>query len=340
MAENVSEQLLGYLLGALEDDEQQNLREQLSRDENLRRELALLRELIRPLERTRQGDAPPPQLAQRTCRFVAARAEELKSPRNERPVPAGSLHDLGEDLSLGGDPSRFSWFDLAAAAGILVAASLLLFPALQVGRNEARINACAHNLALLRQSLAQYGDAFAGFMPSAPPDSRLSVAGGFASILRTNGYLSDLHVLLCPSSPAAARPGFDVPTVDYIQAMPEGRELQELLASLGGGYSMSYGYMENGRFHALRSEGGSHFALVSDSPSPDPPHFRTFSHGSGVNVLYQSGAVCFVTRPCASPESDHIFLNAAGEIGLGLNRYDAVIPPAGATPIIPVGLRW
>ncbi len=90
----------------------------------------------------------------------------------------------------------------------------------------------------------------------------------------------------------------------------------------------------------LRSEGGSHFALVSDSPSPDPPHFRTFSHGSGVNVLYQSGAVCFVTRPCASPESDHIFLNAAGEIGLGLNRYDAVIPPAGATPIMPVGLRW
>lgn len=339
MAENVSEQLLGYLLGALEDDEQQNLREQLSRDENLRRELALLRGLIRPLERTRQGHAPPPQLAQRTCRSVAARAEESKSPRSERPVPAGCLHDLGEDLSLGGDPSGFSWFDLAAAAGILVVASLLLFPALQVGRNQARINGCAHNLALLRQSLAQYGDAFAGFMPSAPPDSRLSVAGGFASILRTNGYLSDLHILLCPSSPAAARPGLDVPTVDRIEAMPEGRELDELLANLGS-YSMSFGYMENGHFHALRSGGGGQFALVSDSPSPGPPHFHRSSHGSGVNVLFQSGAVHFVTRPSASPEGDHIFLNAAGEIGLGLNRFDAVIPPAGATPIMPVGLGW
>lgn len=82
MAENVSEQLLGYLLGALEDDEQQDLREQLSRDEDLRRELALLRELIRPLERTRPSVAAPAQLARRTCRFVAARAEELKSPRN------------------------------------------------------------------------------------------------------------------------------------------------------------------------------------------------------------------------------------------------------------------
>lgn len=209
-----------------------------------------------------------------------------------------------------------------------------------MGRNQARINGCAHNLALLRQSLAQYGDAFAGFMPSAPPDSPLSVAGGFASILRSNGYLSDVHILLCPSSPAAVRPGFDVPTVDRIESMPEGRELEELLANLGGDYSMSFGYMEQGRFRALRSEGGGQFALVSDSPSPDPPHFRSFSHGSGVNVLFQSGAVRFVTRPCPSPQSDHIFLNAAGQVGLGLNRHDAVIPPAGATPVVPVGLRW
>lgn len=340
MAENVQEQLLGYLLGALEDDERENLRERLSRDEDLRRELALLREIIRPLERTRQGYDPPARLAERTCRLVAAQAEEFKSSRSRRPIPAGRLHELGEDLSLGGESSRFSWFDLAAAAGILIAASLLIFPALQAGRHQARINACAQNLALLRQSLMQYGDSFAGFMPSAPPDSRLGVAGGFAVILHSNGYLTDPRVLLCPSSPAASLPGFHIPTADRIQAMPEGKELKTVQANLGGGYGMSFGYQEKGRFRGLRNEGGNALALMSDVPGQEPPHWRSFNHAGGQNVLFRGGAIRYVTLPYAAPGSDHFFLNAAGEVGLGLNRYDSVIPPAGRAPIVPVALRW
>ncbi len=168
-----------------------------------------------------------------------------------------------------------------------------------------------------------------------PPDSRLSIAGGFALILRTNGYLSDLHILPLPGSPAAA--ALTSPRSIAIQASARGQGAPRT-AGYGGGYSMSYGYMENGRFHAWCSEGGSHFALVSDSPRQTRPTSHP-SHGSGVNVLYQSAPSRFVTRPY-SPESDHIFLNAAGEIGLYLNRYDAVIPPAGRhAGIMPVGLR-
>ena len=113
--------------------------------------------------------------------------------------------------------------------------------------------------------------------------------------------------------------------------MPEGRELQLLAVSAATHVVRLHG---NGRFHAC-ARGGSHFALVS-TPSPDPPHFRTFQSRQRRERLYQSG-VCFVTWPRACRKRP-IFLNAAGEIGLGLNRYDAVIPPAAATPIMPVGL--
>ena len=69
------EQLLGYLLGALDEAEQDALERQLRRDPRLRRELSEMREKIQPLEEdedTQFDFPPPPGLAFRTCQLVAA----------------------------------------------------------------------------------------------------------------------------------------------------------------------------------------------------------------------------------------------------------------------------
>jgi len=87
MNNTIREQLLGYLLGALDESEQNFLKEQLKHKPGLRRELAKMRQKIWPLAPTRDDFMPPPGLAFRTCELVAtvrkpeASARECAIPR-------------------------------------------------------------------------------------------------------------------------------------------------------------------------------------------------------------------------------------------------------------------
>ncbi|NLS93268.1 MAG: hypothetical protein GXX96_14020 [Planctomycetaceae bacterium] len=334
MAENAQEQLLGYLLNALEDDERQQLEHELADDPELRRQMETMRVLLRPLEPSRESLEPPVGLAQRTCRYVAAQIAGAKASRGTRPTPAGRLHAMRSDIRLDGSSSRFSWLDLVAVAGILVAASLLIFPALYQSRVQARTTQCAGNLYNLYQALALYSDAHAGRLPSAPPSDRLGGGGGFAAILGGTGYLNDPRQLICPNSPLAEQADFVLPTPEQINRMPEGPELEAVLASLGGSYSMSLGYEEDGRFHGLENRDNGNFALLSDVPDAASPDFRSHNHAGGRNVLLGGGNVRYMVLPVAIVGDDHVFLNADGRIGPGLHSHDSVIPPAGRLPII------
>jgi len=65
------EQLLGYLLGALEPHEHAEVAAKLAADENWRRELDLLAKSLAPLED--EHHEPPADLAKKTCNYVAER---------------------------------------------------------------------------------------------------------------------------------------------------------------------------------------------------------------------------------------------------------------------------
>jgi hypothetical protein len=334
MAEKAQEQLLGYLLDALEDDERRQVQQDLANNPELRTQLETLRAVLAPMEATREPVDPPPGLARRTCQAVATRAAETTPSPDPRPVPAGRLHAMRPDTRLDGASSRFSWLDLVAVAGILVAASLLIFPAVQNSRVQARTIQCASNLQNLYQGLAAYSDNFAGCMPSAPPSDRLGVGGGFAAILQSNGYLEDPSLLICPDSPMAEERQFVVPTAEQVLIMPEGEELELVQASLGGSYSMSLGYQDDNDFQGLRNVGHDDFALVSDVPDRNTPDFRSCNHAGGRNILFGAGNVRYVAVPVATIGNDHVFLNDDGLIGPGLNPHDSVIPPAGRLPLV------
>ena len=85
MAEHAQEQLLGFLLDALEEDERRQIQEDLSRDPQLRQQLETLRAMLGSMEPTREPYEPPPGLARRTCRFIAAQTPESEHPHNLRP---------------------------------------------------------------------------------------------------------------------------------------------------------------------------------------------------------------------------------------------------------------
>ena len=59
MADEQSQQLLGYLLEALEEDERRQIEAQLRRDPELRAELGRLRGCLEPLESSWRPVCPP-----------------------------------------------------------------------------------------------------------------------------------------------------------------------------------------------------------------------------------------------------------------------------------------
>ena len=72
MTDSIHQQLLGHLLGALDDEEQVWVDQRLEHDESYQRELILWRRRLSPLEAIRPDFDPPPDLAGRTCRMVVA----------------------------------------------------------------------------------------------------------------------------------------------------------------------------------------------------------------------------------------------------------------------------
>ena len=73
------EELVGYLLDALDADERATVEQRLRQDSQLQHELELLHESLEPL-RADEGSFDPPQgLAARTCAFVVRQSLDRKS---------------------------------------------------------------------------------------------------------------------------------------------------------------------------------------------------------------------------------------------------------------------
>ena len=124
----------------------------------------------------------PPELARRTLAFVAA----------NRRRPRGLLEQVATRLP-------FRWADFAVAAGIFIAGTLTLLPAIHRSRERMNQAGCVFNLQQLGNSLGQYASLHP-FLPY-PPSHRFDAhAGTFAAILHDAGVLDNLAVLDCPGN--------------------------------------------------------------------------------------------------------------------------------------------
>jgi anti-sigma-K factor RskA len=182
MSDIAREQLLGLMLGALESDEQAEIEAQLGTDPQCRKELALLRRRLAPLAGLKQDFVPPPGLAERTCRFVA----------EHRAAPAPAKGRLRPEVAPPSWIGRMSRLDMVMAATVVVAACLMIFPAVQQSRFRAHLAACQDNLRELGGALNQYSQAHEGYFPSIPNQEKLAAAGIYAPVLAQNGLLTEV----------------------------------------------------------------------------------------------------------------------------------------------------
>src|SRR3954454_5283242 len=190
------EQLIRYLLGELEANERRELHIRLKADPELREQLAQLRACFAEHDDDFPAERPPRDLAARTTERVTSSEGSGKS--------CSSRSQSG--LSSAGDPPSgilgWSLADLTVAGGVMLAVSMLLFPALGNSRENGRRIVCQNNLQQLGLLELKFADQNDGYFPQIEAHER---AGGFVAqlIIRNCADPDDLRVwLICPGSAA------------------------------------------------------------------------------------------------------------------------------------------
>lgn len=326
MTPAVREQLLGYLLGALDEVEMAEVRRQLEDNLEWRLELEELQTQLTPLEFAADDVDPPADLAERTCAFVDDCA----------PVtPAGPRFEDGLH-GAGAARSRASLSDIVVVAGILLAGGLLFFPVISNSRHLARRNICQNNLRQIGIALLDYSDkAGRGYFPCPPPLGNRAFAGIYGPVLYEGGYLLRSAALVCPSSPLADRGvPFQIPQlrdVDRARAY----ELVALQRVAGGSYLYNLGVVVNGRHYPPKNQGRTYFVLAGDSAGVVSRRLRPIAHGSGgQNLLFENGEVRFLAGSAQTTRRDNPFVNSAGVVEAGIGPEDSVIAPSDTPPFV------
>ncbi len=336
MTEPAREQMLGYLLGALDDNEQSEIENILDNDAAVRRELAILHRSLAPLDAARREFSPPAGLASRTSAFVAESALATKEAEDPAATsflaapllapavaaaasaePAKHAAKMQPVDSPRGSAGRVRWQDSIVAAGIMVAACGLLFPAILDSREQARIMECQNNLHEIGTALVSYSDNHNGYFPKVPAQGNPAAAGIYARRLLENGYLSNVRQVVCPGS--------DLADADEPATM-KGR--------MGGSYGNTLGHIKDGRYHDTQNLHRENFALMADSPSYAVLSLQSRNHGgNGQNVLYEDGHVKFLSTTKPLGLSDDVFTNDDGLVAAGMHADDSVIVSGPSTPI-------
>jgi hypothetical protein len=326
--------LIRYLLGELDDAQQRQLEARVRESADLRRELEYLRGCFGgpSVEGPTPIDEPPPDLARRTAEHIGSLDDKAPFP------PAASLAAATEAPPA---PVTWSLADISVAAGVFLAVSMLVLPAMRGSRDTARKVGCAKNQSDLGYVLARYAADHRGYFPRV---GARETVGIFAARLVDEGYITaeDLKArLICRASKlgdevAAGRYVIHIPSVAQLKAA-EGAELDRLLRRMVFSYAYRIGYVEDNRYnpYCLKSKRRMREPILADAPMFGPQGPIVDNHkGNGLNVLFDDGSVKFFTDPVMA--EDKIYLNRLNRPAAGRGAYDIVLGISGATPQVEV----
>ena len=311
------EDLLGYVLGSLDEEEQAEVERWLKDHPEAIEEMERLRN---GLDAIRLEEQPAPEgLALRTSRHVFARS-----------------HGHG-DVSSGSGVRRFQFklTDYVVAASIVLVATILLFPAIQRSRTEAREMACKRNLQGLGVALNEYSNVWGGYFPPVPQTGQFSFAGVYGPTLVQGGFLTDAVALQCPGKGKHPNRRAPIPTMDNIRKSPQGSKGYEVLTRLAGGdYAYSFGYLHKRRYHTWTSAREDHVPLLSDLPPevPDSSNNSESHGGRGQNTLWSDGSVSWATTHTLTGKDTNIYVNKDGKVAAGIGSEDIVLAPSDSRP--------
>lgn len=318
------DQLVGYLLNALDEAARLQVESQLRRSAALRHQLETLRAALEPLEADRADPLPPTGLADRTLARIDNCARSPRAPRTSR-------REFGS-------PSRWRRSELlvASLAGVIVLGFALAW--VDKSRALERVTVCANNLRDLHTPSVQYAMLQSdGAFPRIEAEGPRSFAGAVIPVLVEAGTLSPDNVPTCSTHPGWKLPPELAQPGALEKCYREDRDrYNRVVASMAGCYSYSLGYRTETGLCGLR-----HGAGMDGQPiAADAPPFQgrgvgsagnSTAHGRrGQNILFVDGSVRFVTvRTIAG---DDVYLNQERFIHAGVHRGDSVLGASDASP--------
>jgi hypothetical protein len=320
MSNPMREHLVGYLLNAVEPDEQKLVEEKLAGDDALRQDLKVLEWGLHPLSADHGHHEPPQGLAQRCCQFVYSRTEVM-------PVALSPAGTIGGTVN----KRRWSWLDLSVAGAIAVAAAVLLLPAIYQSNAHARLLACQNNLKDIGLATASYSDRHSGYYPAPEPGDPAPAHSAWAPILTSGDFLAEAdRKLVCPQSKLADDRQFHAMKMPELASMTKAQR-EAVADRLSGSYGETLGYTEDGKIYRIqRNRHRPEFAVASDLPGENAANSPNHA-GRGQNVLFEDGHVKHLSSAMTGA-GDNIFLNGNNEVGPGIDENDAVIAPANYRP--------
>ncbi len=349
------EDLLGYLLGALEPHEMEQVEAALRHSAALRAELELLKRSLEPLDTDQPPRfQPPSDLIGRTLAFIdnaeQERSEEslpglasAKKSANKLPPAERSSFSTISPNSRG---NRFRWGDVVASAIAATALIGVALPSILQSRYEARKVACQDNLRQAGMAVTTYA--------MRDPEQRLpplasegpeAFAGIYSVRLREAGLLDSLQSLWCPSLDPPAWLQRDIPAVAELHSV-RADDLSVLQRETGGSYGYTLGVMDGQQYHSPRYQARATFAILGDMPARALPLATDATskvpggHDSrGVNLLYEDGHVRFLPIEQVAQTGDDPFLNHHGELEAGVTTDDSILAPSWHPPFNDVRQR-
>lgn len=317
--------LLGYLIGALEDDECERIRDQLRNSPDLNQDAERLTSHLALLASDGADHDPPLGLATRTCQSVFRQSErgvlgtvQLKEQRSELPLRR-----------------RFSLADLIAAAVIIVGAVVMILPAILSARSNAQLVACQNNLRQIGGALALYSELHSGSFPWIPPTGNRSAAGTALATLVHSGLLES-ESLICAgrsvSQPQLSKwKGMPAPKEFELAETMDDERRHEFFRAISPSFGNYLGVLHGSTYVGQHNQQRSTFAIASDTPSRTLQDLMSVNHGGKIqNVLWEDGHV--QTMAGCRIDQDQIFLNSEGVIGAGVGDADSVIGSSDSSP--------
>jgi hypothetical protein len=333
--DSIHQQVLGHLLGALDDDEQDWVESRLQHDEEYRRQWLEWRRRLLPLLALRPECEAPPGLAQRTCQFIEDCAPVPRRVKRRQ-------RNMSPDAALPNRSAHAGWLDVAAVAVILLVGALLVPPAIHNSRFHSRLASCQEKLRQVGLALAQYGYDHVSPLSEYADNERLTDAGQFAAALLDAQLSADDGRAVCPEAWLAvqgdlhrshfaalglsgAQSPFSEP-LEFGPPLPSGAPFE-----LAGTANRDWlGTWRNGMVDGETESTPAAVALLADAPSADLPGQAYDCHdGQGRNMFFEDGHVDFL--PCATPRDAVETLLTAGD--------DSPASPRVSVPITLVGMH-
>lgn len=329
------EDLLGYVLGALDAQEERNLQEQVDANPEIEEQLLEIRHSMAPLECLGHEPGHRPGLARRTCELVAGMQHQQQEKRLV-PDTIGTFDSGDNELQLGSENrshfSRFtdrfvhsrSWSRVDMLAGVAMAAifACIVIPAISHSRFKSQVSSCQQNLREVGTAMLVYSDLNSGhFVDAAGANSGTCL---LAPMLKAGGFIDDDSLFACAGRGQAEPPR--IPTLQQINTA-KGDQLSLLKKRMGGDFGYSLGFFDGEEYFAPRNDGSSHTVLMADMPSSEMPGRSSKNHGgNGQNCFFADGRVEFISTHTIG--EDAIYENDLGIVGPGVNQKDNVIAPS------------